>query len=346
MPINSPHGNMLIKASIFDCFDWRQLPGCHQRILPNNPNHPPWRSHFEFRSEHSIFVFIIYLIRFTPSPIHIPDTMASNGGKPVTAETLGHMDVSQLDESHWLIKIPTTLAEAFSKVPAGTVLGELIFTKGGKLPSKTVKPSLKVRVEESLVTDIPVQYELEAMTKRVPVMHPFVRHADGGVQVLGTVTRTANLQASREDARFRALCKQRLLETSVNNTRFVKSVEATELSVRKAVPLNKGFGSAVQKFGERLKEQEHADDVGDESRKRKYEEIPARSVLFELFQYRAHWTMKEIRQESGKPEKELRVILNEIGSYHRSGEHKNMWSLKSEFNSGGQGTGGGDNANA
>lgn len=273
--------------------------------------------------------------------------MASNGGKPVRAETLGLMDVSQLDQSHWLIKIPTTLAEAFSKVPEGTVLGELIFTKGGKLPNNTtVKPSLKVQVDESIVTDIPVQYELEAMTKRVPVMHPFVRHDDGKVRILGTVTRTANLQAAKEDARFRALCKQRLLETSVNNTRFVKSVETTELSVRKNVPLNKGFGSAVQKFGERLKEQEHADHVGDESRKRKYEDTPARSVLFELFQYRPHWTMKEIRQESGKPEKELRAILNEIGSYHRSGEHKNMWSLKSEFNSGSQGSGGGDHANA
>ena len=50
-------------------------------------------------------------------------------------------------------------------------------------------------------------------------------------------------------------------------------------------------------------------------------------------------TMKEIRQESGKPEKELRAILNEIGSYHRSGEFKNMWSLKTEFNNNSGGSG-------
>jgi hypothetical protein len=267
----------------------------------------------------------------------------------VTAETLGMLDVTHVDESHWLIRIPATLSDVYSKAPEGTVLGELVFTKGGKVGPKVVKPSLKIQVEESLLsTDIPVEYDLEAMTKKVPVMHPFTRHSNGNVQVQGTVTRTANLQASKNDARFRALCKQRLLETSVNNTRFVKSVEVTEVSVRKAIPLNKGFGSAVQKFGERIKEQEHADEVGDESRKRKYEEIPARSVIFELFQYRSHWTMKELRQESGKPEKELRAILTEIGSYHRSGEHKNMWSLQTEFNNngGGTGNGSGDNANA
>ena len=266
-------------------------------------------------------------------------TKAANGDKSVTAETLGILNVTALDESHWLLRIPTTLADVFRKAPDGSALGELVFTKGGKQGTSTVKPSLRLQVQESLLTEIPIQYDLEAMTKKVPVMHPFSRLNDGTVHIHGTVTRTANLQASRNDARFRALCKTRLLETSVNNTRFVKTVEATEISVRKSIPLQQGFGSAVQKFGQRLKEKEQDNDGADESRKRKYEDTPARSVLFELFQYRSHWTMKEIRQESGKPEKELRAILNEIGSYHRSGEFKNMWSLKTEFNNNSGGSG-------
>lgn len=252
------------------------------------------------------------------------------------------LDTSRASDEVWMVRIPPKLGGVWDDAPAGTVLGELVFRKGGKRNGKTVqKPSLTIRCEESLLSkkkeygDVPMEYSMEAMTKRVPLLHPFTRkdNEEGTVVVHGTVSRTANLQASRNDSRYRQLCRNRLLQTSVTNNRFVRPVEATELSVRKSLGKNQqeGFGSAVQAFGQRLKEDRENLSAVDNDRKRKYDETPTRSVIFELFSQQRYWTVKHLKEESGKAEKEIRQILHEIGDYHRSGEHKNMWALKTEY---------------
>ena len=245
------------------------------------------------------------------------------------------MDISKGSDEVWMIRIPPKLAELWNAAPEGAVLGDLVFTKGGKAGKgkKAVKPSLSVHCDESLAStrnDVPIEYSVEAMSKKVPVLHPFSRTAEGRVTVHGTVSRTANLQASRTDTRYRQLCKNRLLQTSVNNNRFVKPVEATELSVRKTVGGKEGFGSAVMAFGQKLRE-DRENPQAQNDRKRKYEDKPTRSVVFELFGQQQYWTVKHLKEESGKPEKEIRQILHDIGDYHRSGEHKNMWALRSEY---------------
>mmetsp|Transcript_2708 Transcript_2708/g.3205 ORF Transcript_2708/g.3205 Transcript_2708/m.3205 type:complete len:273 (-) Transcript_2708:91-909(-) len=248
---------------------------------------------------------------------------------------LGITDTSAVDNEVWMVRIPTNLAGVWKDAPEGTSLGELVFKKGGKINGKAIKPSLSIECDESLVSasDIPLFYNLEAMTKKVPNLYPFSRNSEGGgVELHGTVSRTANLQASRDDPRYRQLRKNRLLQTSVNNSRFVKPVEATELSVRKSLAKSQGFGSAVQACGQRLKDdRENPNAAAQNERKRKYITIPTRSVVFELFSFQSYWTVKQLKEESGKSEKEIRAVLNDIGDYHRSGEHKNTWELKEEY---------------
>lgn len=243
-----------------------------------------------------------------------------------------------------MIRVPPKLAQAWNDAEEGSSLGELVFTKGGskkgKVNGRPIKtpPSLTIQCDERFLlndnkNDFPLEYSMEAMTKRVPSLHPFSRDADSQITIHGTVARTANLQASRNDARYRQLCKTRLLQTNVHNHRFVKPVESSELSVRKSLGnKNRGFGTDVQSFGQRLKEDRENPVEHESNRKRKYQDTPTRSVIFELFSQAPYWTVKEIKEESGnKPEKEIRAILHEIGDYHRSGEHKNMWALKREY---------------
>lgn len=260
---------------------------------------------------------------------------AQNGDDAqVPYETLGLTDISAVDNEMWMLRIPSKLEAVWKDAPEGSVLGELVFKKGGKTNGKSVKPSLSVECDESLVSssEVPLFYNLEAMTKKVPNLYPFTRNSVGNVTLHGTVSRTANLQASRDDPRYRKLSKNRLLQTSVNNSRYVKPVEATELSVRKSLAKSQGFGSAVQAFGQRLKDdRENPNSADQNDRKRKYVSVPTRSVVFELFGHRPYWTVKQLKEESGKPEKEIRIVLADIGDYHRSGEHKNMWELKEEY---------------
>jgi len=260
--------------------------------------------------------------------------------RTVTAETYGAVDASQVNNEIWMVRMPPKLAQVWNDAPEGTVLGSLVFTKGGKVNGikDPVKPSLVVHASEDILTpeqsDVPLEYTMEAMTKRVPVMHPFTRNQDGSVAIQGTVTRTANLQMRTSDERYRRHNKNRIMQTNVTSSRFVKPVEANELSVRKSHSAalkssTKGFGSAVQQFGKRMNEA--SDGPADPTKKRKYEGQTTQSVVFELFSQQPYWSVKEMKQASGRPEKEIREVLSEVGEFNRKGDNQGKWQLRSEF---------------
>ncbi len=50
-------------------------------------------------------------------------------------------------------------------------------------------------------------------------------------------------------------------------------------------------------------------------------------ALFQLFQQKEHWSMKELRQKTEQPEAYLRDILSEIATFHASGEFRGSWEL-------------------
>jgi len=210
--------------------------------------------------------------------------------------------------------------------------------------------------------DLPIHYTLEAMTKKTAgTLHPFTRHSDGTVDIHGVVTRTATAQVAKEDyskklssgesmdantLRYRTLLKNRLLETTVNSKRFVQpgGVDAAPAGPSKAATaaasLGKGFGGSVARFGK------HMLDAQERSKSILLGEQPptgppivgmeaVRSSLFQYFSKRQLWSVKELRLASGGrlPEKETREVLRDIADYHRIGEHKNMWELKTEYRS-------------
>jgi hypothetical protein len=288
----------------------------------------------------------------------------------VTAQSYGAVQVSEATDECWLIRIPQKLAEMIDAAPEGTDLGELVFTKGGKVPGEInpVKPSFSVHFsehaakQESQTTQLPLNYSLQAMTKKIPLMHPFTRDpVNGSVKLLGQVTRTANMQVE-QDSKYRAMLKDRLVATNVTSQRFVKPVEATESVISKqqqqqklgaGIPTstsNKGFSSAVLEFGKRKLEaqQAQATALAQPQSKKSRQFAPnqsIRSILFELFGQSQYWTVKDLKVAavSGgashlatkRAEAEMRDVLREIGDYHRSGDQKNMWELRKEFQHGG-----------
>lgn len=279
----------------------------------------------------------------------------------VTAHSYGAIDNGDADAECWMIRVPQKLAELFEKAPEGTDLGELVFTKGGSataVKGKATKPSLTVHVSEALLdmhpdkkpSAMPLNYSLQAMTKKIPTMHPFTRNPNNGsVKLHGVVSRTANMQVE-QDQNYRAMLKDRLVATNITSSRFVKPVEATEsvMTKQRHQGPSKGFGQAVLQFGQRLLEaqQEAAvaehDDGPDPKRARQFSpDQPIRSVIFELFGRQQYWTVKDLKSAAvgggaisagtKRGEAEIRDVLREIGDYHRSGDHKNMWELRKEF---------------
>jgi transcription initiation factor TFIIF subunit beta len=329
--------------------------------INSNPLPPIWiflrhhldghQSNIDFsiirRSGVDIAYFAAASACFFVSPI-IMSSSSSSPLKKVTAESYGAVNATQVSSECWMIRVPNKLAELWESAKEGTHLGELVFIKGGKMPDNTtttVKPSLEVHVaknEESLSSsspsDIPLHYTFEAVSKKLPTMHPFTRDSsDGSITLSGTVTRTANLQvSSQSDERYRTLLKNRLLSSNVTSNRFVRPVEANELSVRRSgVPTSTsvGFGDAVREYGQRAIQAAEGgpNDADSASRKRKFENKPTQTVVFELFSQQPRWTVKEMKNASGCPEKEIRQVLADVGDFTRSGEHKGTWQLRPEF---------------
>lgn len=301
----------------------------------------------------------------------------------VTANSYGNVDVLESGKECWMIRVPPKLASAWEDCPEGTVLGELVFRKGGGKGSnlKKIRPSLEVNVDQNVANvsfgnsgdstnqqehqrqQLPLHYSLQAMTKKVPTLHPFTRHPNGSVKVHGTVTRTANLQVI-QDAKYRALCKSRILATTVHNNRFVKPVESNQIvqqSKSKGSNSNnnkhmntstnstakQGFGDAVHLFGKRLMESQQQQAAayklalstgvrnGNKKARRFAPDEPVKSIIFQLYEDKPYWTTKDLRAASGgRPEAEIKKVLQEIAIYHRSGEQKNTWELKKEYQSG------------
>lgn len=293
--------------------------------------------------------------------------MATNddsSGK-VTANSYGNLDVSQSERECWMIRIPPTLASAWEASPPGSVLGELVFRKGGgKGPNlKKIKPSLEVKVAATIANanktgaQLPLHYSLQAMTKKLPSLHPFSRNENGSVKIHGKVSRTANLQVV-QDAKYRTLCKNRILNSTVHSQRYVKPVESNQvvqqsksksgnnnsnkhMSTDSNSTTKQGFGDAVHSFGKRLMESQQQQAAayktaisgrnGNKKARRFGPDEPVKSIIFQLYEDKTYWTTKDLRAASARSEVEIKKVLQEIATYHRSGEQKNTWELKKEY---------------
>lgn len=258
-------------------------------------------------------------------------------GDKVSADSYGNIAGNASNEC-WMLRIPPKLQEAFDNLPEGSVLGELVFRKGGKPPGKpAIKPSLDIHIDSSVAKDLPLQYSLQAMTKKLPTLHPFTRHNNGSIMVHGKVTRTANLQV-KQDKSYRQLCRERIVQNTVNKSRYVKQIESNQVVNQSkkraagggAAAGGNGFGDAVHQYGKRMLE---AQNASTQNKKARFEpDQPTKSVLFQLFEQQQFWAAKDLKAASGgRSDNEIREVLREIAYYHRAGDHKTMWELKKEF---------------
>ena len=275
----------------------------------------------------------------------------------VSAHSYGKLDVSSVSDECWILRIPQKLFDTWDNLPEGTDLGELIFTKGGVDSSgKKIPPKFEVKVAQPAETssasasNLPLNYSLQAMSKKIPRMHPFTRNPNNGsTKLLGTITRTANLQVE-QDSRYKAMIKDRLLASNVTSNRFVKPAEATNAEVSHQIQARKegqSFATAVHNIGQKILEAKQERLVqleGGPAKKRSRQfapDQPLKSVIFELFQSKQYWSVKDMKTAAAqggcdeaatkKGEAKMREILREIGEYHRSGDHKNEWELRAEY---------------
>jgi len=97
------------------------------------------------------------------------------------------------------------------------------------------------------------------------------------------------------------------------------------------VTAGKGFGNAVQQHGKSLIEARENSINGKKRTFQIMEGQSVRSVIFALFSSRRFWSVRELKSTSGLMEKEIKPVLSEICTFHKKGDHRNLWELKSEY---------------
>ena len=163
------------------------------------------------------------------------------------------------------------------------------------------------------------------------------------ISLHGTVTTSCHFQIAhkaqtsnaKQGQQYRNLCKKRLMETN-NVKRVVKPVDSSELSLRRAtatavLTAGKGFGNAVQQHGKSLIEAREQSINGKKRKIDIMEGQSVRSVIFQLFSSRRFWSVRELKTASGLLEKEIKPVLSELCMFHKKGDHRNLWELKSEY---------------
>ena len=256
----------------------------------------------------------------------------------------------------------------FTKAPSSTSVS--MKKKGKAAGSKKNLLTIQVpdkKTTSNVNDDLPLDYTVEALTKKVPGrLHPFTRNdEDGSIDVHGMITRSCNLQVqAAQSKQYSQLLKNRLIST-VHNARYVKPVDSSDVSLARDaaaaaleakhlyVPTltssfttdsgntisasSHSFGDSIALYGkkaiEAAKEAAQASKQGAAgSKKRKFDAGQSlRSILFELYSTQQFWTVKEIRGACGYADTEIRQELQELCDYHKSGENRGSWELKTQY---------------
>mmetsp|Transcript_19195 Transcript_19195/g.22196 ORF Transcript_19195/g.22196 Transcript_19195/m.22196 type:complete len:310 (-) Transcript_19195:147-1076(-) len=284
-------------------------------------------------------------------------------GKVPFRKHYGKYDTHSITNQLWLAKLPSKLAAVFEDAPEGKLLGHLTFTKGTPLPKKQshqqrnrnqpssnpkhIQQKLAIQISTDLVTeeqsDLPLDYTLTNLTTKIPVLHPFTRAEYGQIALHGTISKSCNLQMERTE-RYRNMCKSRLIHAVTGGVgaqqRIVKPVQnAAELVKSNYVgSIGTGFGSTIAAYGQKILDAKIERDnyMVAGGQKRKFDETRSvRSILFTLFEHKTHWSAKElIANSGGRSEKAVRAELKLIAQSIRTGEHKGLWELKSDYDDG------------
>ena len=294
------------------------------------------------------------------------------------SRTYGTVHTDDVSKQIWLAKIPQKLQQAWQTASEGDVLGTLTFTKpsssktnDGNVKSKNNSSMLQIQIQPpsddtsgtAKKDDLPLEYSIEALTKKVPgKLHPIRRSdEDGSIIPMGTIARSCNLQVQVQSRQYAELLKSRLIST-VQSSRYVKPVDSNDVSLSRdaaaaaleAKSMHKtnesksgniqaaSFADSIALYGQQaIQAKSQAAEAAalnsvagiSGSKKRKFDAGQSlRSIIFELYSTQQFWTVKEIRAAApGFPDAEVRAELQELCDFHRSGEQRGSWELKKEF---------------
>ena len=254
---------------------------------------------------------------------------------PPTKQSLKRkLDVTNMGDSLWLVKIPQGVAEKWRRAASNETLGTLKVTS---VPSQHGNPPSH-RLSVNLVTDNSGNSEAAVTTEEFtidevpsgPQIYAFEHDkVSNRFSVKGRVSKRYNLKPKLNE-KYRQVVRNRLTAASVH----AHQIKVTDNQVAKIG----SFGSKEVDFippayvDARKRDSEASGNKrskGIVSGAGDMKEI--RKRMLRAFASQEHLTFKEINSACQATESELRELLKQYAVYHNKGSLKNHYQLKAEY---------------
>ncbi|KZT00944.1 transcription initiation factor IIF beta subunit [Laetiporus sulphureus 93-53] len=237
----------------------------------------------------------------------------------------------------WLVKIPKTLMEKWSKIDAeGVHLANIRVYHNAKAPSGKKPRIVLILPSDPETPDVlGERYEMEMVNESVEnqvVIAEREKEPGTGSRarttiLTGRVKHECHLKQASLTAQYRQRVKQRTIAANTPK-RKTKPIEEAMLGRGNVKMLTSGAApnAPMSLYKPKPKLQK-----GQYERMARMPRDQLLDELFRAFQEHEFWAIKALRERTQQPEAYLKEVLSEIAINRRSGEHAQSWELLPNF---------------
>ncbi|RHZ51050.1 hypothetical protein Glove_485g15 [Diversispora epigaea] len=238
-------------------------------------------------------------------------------------EDEGDLDMKDIGEEAWLVKLPAFLYEKWEDLDDPNI--ELARVQVYSQPFGPDVYKL-VLVENERHSDLPKEYELDIIQKEVSDSYCFCQDnkADTSVTLSGTVKANYNMKPS-VNTEYSKKVRERTKKAS-KPERKIRILE--EFENRGAYIPPGGVSTAMTKFSGLVQKKPKVTMEQKTTRKPKNELL---DLLFGAFSQYAYWTFRGLKDYAKQPESYLKEVLSEIAILDKKGHYNNCYHLKPEY---------------
>lgn len=243
-------------------------------------------------------------------------------------EETDDIDLKDLDNEAWLIKLPAYLFDKWADVKDdNTELAKVqFFVDSRGIGSQPPKKSYKFILSNiDIHENEPKEYDLEVIDENVADTYLFYQNRDNDDVAMAATAKQNFIVKPTLGVDYSRKLRQRTLQAA-QPRRGIKIIGDNEN--RGAYVPPGASTAAVQKFGNLVQKKPKVPIDQKTTRMPKNELI---DLLFGAFEKYAYWTLRGLKDYAKQPESYLKDVLNEIAILDKRGPYNNCYHLKPEY---------------
>lgn len=248
-----------------------------------------------------------------------------------SAVTEKHLNLSTKNQSLWLVKIPTFVAERWMNAQSEDLLGSLSINSVVKPNSAPVKQiTVKLANEKAETEEFSLE-ELSASEFQQLIAFKFHEKSDT-FSVQGQISKNLTLKP-KDTRQYRDIVRERGIKATTRQE--TQHVSEEDVYHGKSGSNTVDFiPPAHAELKRKAQEQQYANKMGRNTTILDMSDL--RNKVFEAFAVKEKYTLKELlticKDVPGfARDKDLRDLLENYGKYHVKGPYQRFWELKLEY---------------